>query len=329
MSFPGWSQSEMRDSLEKLEQALFHHEQWCEALTRTLICHQSPDQRDLDGDAQRKCRFGQWLYAPDSKKLTSHPGFVEIESAHRRMHHCATNMLLVAARRKPVPLDEYERFNTALKQMRLEVMTTRQELVDAIHNLDPLTGVANRIGMLTRLREQHALVRRKALLCCVAMMDLDRFKTINDKYGHLAGDEVLAICARRALANLRPYDLLFRYGGEEFLICAPNTDLNGGYDAIERLRKDLTTLSFDADDGSSYNVTASFGLTALDPDVSVEQSIARADKALFAAKAAGRNRVVVWEPSMNGSAPGLVPEPSHDGLSDASSNPPQQDAKTS
>jgi diguanylate cyclase (GGDEF)-like protein len=308
----------MRDSLDRLEQALFHHEEWCEALNRTIICNLSPDQRDIDQDAQRKCRFGQWLYGPNSQKLATHPSFVEIETSHKRMHHCATDMLIAAEQRAPISLETYERFNNSLKQMRLEVMTTKQELEDALYNLDPLTGVPSRIGMLTKLREQRALVQRKVHSCSVAMMDLDCFKDVNDKYGHSKGDQALVRCARCAMERLRPHDLLFRYGGEEFLICAPNADLKSGYDALDQLRNDIATVPFQADDGSLFHITASFGLTLLDPDISVEQSIARADKALFAAKSAGRNRVLVWNPSMNEHAPSIVPEPSHDRLSTAS-----------
>lgn len=311
MSFPGWTQSEMRGSLEKLEQALFHHEEWCEALNRTLICNLSPDQRDVDQEPQQKCQFGQWLYGPTIRKLASHPSFVEIEAAHKRMHHCATEMLIASAERQPVSLGLYERFNNALKQMRLEIMTTKRELEDALYNLDPLTGVASRIGMLTKLREQHALVQRKMHSCCVAMMDLDHFKRINDDHGHSIGDLVLATCARYAMEHLRPYDMFFRYGGEEFLICAPNADLKDGYETVDRLRSDLASIPYQGHDGLPFHVTVSIGLTLLDPDISVEQSIARADKALYAAKTAGRNQVLVWNPSMNEGAPSISPEPSH------------------
>lgn len=315
MSFPGWDQREMRSSLAELEQAIFHHEQWNEALTRTLICNLSPDQRDIDNDAQCKCRFGQWLYGPNSRKLASHPAFSEIKASHERMHRCAKDMLIASSQQQPISIETYERFSNALRQMRLEVTTTKHELEDAIFNLDPLTGVANRIGMLTKLREQQALVQRKVLSCCVVMADLDYFKRVNDTYGHSTGDRVLIEFARHLMAHLLPYAMVFRYGGEEFLICAPHADLKSGYDAIDRLRSDLAMLAFAAPDGSSFHITGSFGLTLLDPDVSVELSIARADRALFAAKGAGRNRVVIWDASMDEIAPSIVGEASHDGSS--------------
>ena len=299
MPFPGLSHDDMRQALGELDQALFHHEQWCEALNRTLICRLSFDQRDIEDDAHRKCRFGQWLYGPASGNLAGHPGFAEIEGAHARMHDCARGLLTTSARRAPILLDDYERFVNALKHMRLEVLTTKHELEDAIFNIDALTGASSRIGMLTKLREQQALVIRKVQFCCVAMMDLDHFKNVNDTYGHVAGDRAIVAVARQVTAGLRPYDLFFRYGGEEFLICATNADLKLGRDIIDRLRRDIAAMSIESDDNSHFGLTASFGLTLLDPDVSVEQSIDRADKALYAAKAAGRNRVVIWDASMS------------------------------
>lgn len=310
MSFPGLSQSDMRNALGEMEQALFHHEQWCEALTRTLLCNLSPDERDLDQNAHCKCQFGQWLYGTNSHTVSSHPSFAEIKNAHQRMHRSATEMLIISRQRQPIPLTAYERFKNALEQMRLEVTTTKHELEEAIYNIDPLTSVSNRIGMLTKFREQQSLVQRTAHSCCLAMMDLDCFKRVNDTYGHPAGDHVLVTFARHIMARLRPYDMLFRYGGEEFLICTPNTDLKSGYDAVERLRAGLAAIAFDSDSGSSFYITASFGITLLDPDVPVEQSIARADRALLAAKAAGRNRAMVWDASMTENGLHFVPETS-------------------
>jgi diguanylate cyclase (GGDEF)-like protein len=135
------------------------------------------------------------------------------------------------------------------------------------------------------------------------MMDIDHFKNVNDTYGHAMGDRVLGTLLRQVKSELRPYDLLFRYGGEEFLICMPSTDLKNGSDAIDRLRQSLAAVIFEgrAEGGAapSFHVTVSFGLALLAPDVSVETSIERADKALYAAKAAGRNRAGVWDASMN------------------------------
>jgi diguanylate cyclase len=298
MQISDLTHDELTKALSELDQALFHHEQWHEELNRTLICSLSPDQRDLEKDAHRNCRFGQWLYCGGPRGLATHPAFAEIEVLHQRLHNCARQLLIASANGEQISLQDYELFSNAVRQMRLEMLTTKHEIEDTIYNLDPLTGAASRIGMLTRLREQQALVKRKAQSCCVAMMDLDHFKNINDTYGHAMGDKVLSVLARHLKNQLRPYDMLFRYGGEEFLICLPSSDMKSGRDAVERLCQNLAAVHFKADGNTSFQVTVSFGLTLLDPDVSVETSIERADKALYAAKAAGRNCVRVWDASM-------------------------------
>ena len=131
------------------------------------------------------------------------------------------------------------------------------------------------------------------------MMDLDGFKTLNDKYGHQAGDLVLVAVARSVMSHLRPYDEFFRYGGDEFLVVTPATDQETGYGAVERLREQIASMDFDVGDGRSVQVTASFGVTVLDAEATVEESIGRADRALYAAKAAGRNQSRIWYASMS------------------------------
>ena len=271
MAIPNMSGEQMRATLKELEQAAYNHDQWAEMLQSTLICRLPPDQRDISGDAHRMCRFGQWYYRSGVVAHEPHPGFVEIGIEHERMHQYAASLLRSSADGVPISITDYERFVSALKRMRLEVATVQRELEDALYKLDPLTGTPSRVGMLTKLREQQDLVKRKVHACAVAMMDLDLFKTINDKYGHAVGDKVLVGFARYIMAHLRPYDKVFRYGGEEFLICLPDTDLQTGLDIINRLRDELASLPFEADGKEIFHVTVSFGLTLLDPDIPVEQ----------------------------------------------------------
>lgn len=288
---------QMRIALKELEQATYNHDQWAETLYGTIICRLTPDERDMSEDAHHACRFGQWYYKSGSA-LRNHPGFAEIGLEHERMHQYAASLLRSAVNDVPISIRDYERFVTALKRLHLEIATVQRELDRTLFNLDPLTGTPSRLDMLDKLREQQEFVRRDHA-CVIAMMDLDLFKSVNDKYGHLAGDRVLIGFAKYIMAHLRPYDRIFRYGGEEFLICLADTDIETGRIILDRLRDELASLPFEANGGPAFHVTVSFGLTNLMPSLAVERSIDRADKALYVAKAQGRNRIVVWDRSMD------------------------------
>lgn len=293
------SPDQIREALAALEQAIYHHEQWLEAIGATMVCRLPPDARDVDADSHRKCRFGQWYYSVGGATLGRHPGFLAVEQEHKRMHELAAALLRNTAQGDAaISLRDYSNFEQAAKRMRLEIAALKAELGEILLNLDPLTGAMNRGGMLMKLREQQAFVRRDIVSCAIVIADLDHFKTINDTHGHVTGDHVLIACARYMRGQIRPYDRLYRYGGEEFLLCTPNTDRKTAYRVAERLRKGIAALSFDGSDRNAFRVTASFGLSMLDSDVPVEQSIDQADKALYCAKSSGRNRTAVWDPGM-------------------------------
>lgn len=289
----------MQALVAQLDQALYNHDQWCESIYGTLICRLAPDERDVASDAHRNCRFGQWLYSTGKNGLQRHPGIAAVVTEHERLHGAAATMLIAAQNHTPITIADFDRFGSAVKRMRLEMLTLKQELEQALYNLDPLTGAANRIGMLTRLREQQEMVRRKVHPCSIAMLDLDLFKAVNDTYGHQVGDHVLATVVRYVAAHMRPYDRVFRYGGEEFLISMPDADAPAAMQIVERIRTELATILHEAPGHPPFHVTVSFGLALLDGEIPVEDAIDRADKALYAAKRAGRNRALLWDPSMS------------------------------
>jgi diguanylate cyclase len=292
------TREEMQQIVAQLKEALHNHQQWHGALIRTLVCKLPSDKRDTHPEAHKECRFGQWYYSDAPEKLRKHPGFVAMGEEHQRMHHLARMLLLaVNAGSGTTPLD-FDNFSNSLDRLRLEIAALERELEDSLFNRDVLTGAITRFGILPTLREQQELVKRHAQQCCIAMMDLDRFKEINDLYGHVAGDRVLAESARFLIKHLRPYDKVFRYGGEEFLLCLPYIEMAHGLARVTSLCEGLGALQIDISQEKPVQISASFGVTLLDPDVPVETAIDRADRAMYAAKAAGRNRVMVWEPAM-------------------------------
>ncbi|HOO90849.1 MAG TPA: diguanylate cyclase, partial [Syntrophales bacterium] len=292
------SPDEIRKILVQLDQAIYTHNQWYDYLLRNLVCNLLQDSSDMEEDAHRKCRFGQWYYMQAPDELKSHPGFIAMEAEHERMHQLAAKLLATEAAGEIISLIDYENFNHSINTVRLQLQTLKHEMEDSLYNHDTLTHAYSRIGMLTRLRELQDFVKRNVQSSCIVMMDLDHFKLINDDHGHQAGDQVLIFVARHIMEHIRPYDKLFRYGGEEFLISMPHTDLKTGFTMIERLREEIAAHSIYYNHREMH-ITISFGLTLLDPDVTVEQSIERADRALYAAKAAGRNCTQIWNPSLD------------------------------
>jgi diguanylate cyclase (GGDEF)-like protein len=292
------SRKEVQGTLQQLDQAIYNHEQWSKDIARSIICRLPYDNRDIADEAHRQCRFGQWYYGNPPQALLDHPAFVAIETEHRHMHRLAARLLLAAANEALGSPQDYDSFTNAADRLRLEIYSLKQELEEFINNRDTLTGAENRIGMLPWLREQRELVKRGVQKCSIVIMDLDHFKTVNDTYGHPAGDQVLVAWISYIKQHLRPYDRVYRYGGEEFILSFPSTNLQSGQELIERLRKGFSEVAIGADETKSIMVTASFGITELDPSVSVEESINRADRALYAAKKTGRNRSCIWDATM-------------------------------
>jgi diguanylate cyclase (GGDEF)-like protein len=286
--------TELQVLISNVDQAIYNHDRWYESLIATLMCHLPYDAHDVHEESFRRCRFGQWLYSEGQRLLNDHASYAAIEGEHRRMHQSAARLLLAAADGTPIGVQDYELFTSAVKSLRLEATTLKRELEDLLSHIDPLTGVNSRTLLLTALREQHALVKRKVMPCSVVMMDLDHFKAINDTYGHQAGDRVLVTSAQYVMQHLRPYDRVFRYGGEEFVLILQSVGSEVALGIVGHLREGLAKMQIHYND-MLIGVTASFGVAPLDSDYSVEQSLDNADQALYAAKSAGRNRAQLWK----------------------------------
>ncbi|MCX7023355.1 MAG: diguanylate cyclase [Spirochaetes bacterium] len=158
---------------------------------------------------------------------------------------------------------------------------------------DYLTELLNRYAFIKQAEIEFDRARRENSRFGLIMMDLDHFKLVNDRHGHLAGDETLKLVADTLRCTCRPYDIICRWGGEEFLILTPGCDLTNTARTAERLRAVLPTKAVGLPGGGSVSVTGSFGVVAYVPgaDDEVADMIGRADEALYDAKNAGRNAV--------------------------------------
>jgi len=163
---------------------------------------------------------------------------------------------------------------------------------------DLLTGLPNRRAVLEYLDRQLARTMRERTSLAVILADVDHFKKVNDTYGHQAGDAVLKRMAEIVRAELRPYDAIGRYGGEEFLIIVPSCDAKTAQEVANRIRLRIFEEPFASLSGpQSLHVSCSFGIAIADSaTASVDHLLASADRALYAAKDSGRNRVVTADP---------------------------------
>lgn len=188
---------------------------------------------------------------------------------------------------------------TFFRSLQYRIGVANQKLATALAQIeilvrqDEVTGLANRRGVMELLQQCCALAHDGQRPLCVALLDIDHFKQINDRFGHDGGDRVLHAFGALLSAQLRVGDGIGRYGGEEFLLVLPDTALAQAGAVLEGLREQVAQAPWDQAAGVDAKVTATFGAAQYRPGESVQAMIARADAAMYDGKAAGRNRVVL------------------------------------
>ena len=188
---------------------------------------------------------------------------------------------------------EIGRLRQAIEALTAENARLSKE-VEKLATVDALTGLRSREQFNAASRIEFRRSLRFRLKLSVIMMDIDRLMRVNDGYGRIAGDKVLAGVADVCLRGIRMTDLHARYGGEEFCFLLPETDGKGAQVLAERLRTSVAALRFQTDK-RSFTVTVSVGIAERQSDTdTVERLLEQGDQALFKAKCEGRNRIVVW-----------------------------------
>lgn len=189
--------------------------------------------------------------------------------------------------------DELQDMKKRAEATEAEITKLHQELdrVSAQARHDPLTGALNRQGLDEAVAREMAKVKRHDTPLCMALLDIDNFKKLNDTLGHATGDVALTHLAEVALQVIRPQDTLARYGGEEFVIILPDTPLEQGIEAMTRFQRELTKRFFLAG-SEKVLITFSAGVAQLAANETGAQAIKRADQAMYLAKRAGKNRVL-------------------------------------
>ncbi len=252
------------------------------------------------------------LFSGEAKRFVRHAGLtfsnarrmIDLQIGTVGRHRCDWGLVVDRMGGKPGEKEELGRlaFTRRSRFSDTEIQTLEALLCLLIHPLrnallysearrsahtDPLTGACNRGAFDMALHREVSLARRQGTPLSLAVIDLDHFKKINDRYGHSTGDEVLRAVAEIIRNNKRDSDVLFRYGGEEFVLLLANTNLAGAKLVADRIRRAVAEFSSD----TLPTVTISTGIAALAPGEEQASLFNRADAALYEAKREGRNRV--------------------------------------
>ncbi|MFO1113753.1 MAG: diguanylate cyclase [Rhodospirillales bacterium] len=258
-----------------------------------LVCRSGEACRELSCEGDAAGSLGRWFAEEQNEFIRRRSEYKAATDQYREVHALADGLCCRIEQAQPIPRSAYEAFAAAIMRLDANLEALLNELWDLLRYTDPLTGIATRYAMLPRLREEHQRVRRTGMASSVCMVDLDHFKAVNDTWGHQAGDAVLEAVSAYLVSNLRRYDQVCRYGGEEFVLMLPNTGPAQAAPIVDRLRRGLAALEVPFGD-QILHITASFGIAPLAPDQPIGTAIEHADLAMYAAKRSGRDRVRIW-----------------------------------
>jgi diguanylate cyclase (GGDEF)-like protein len=156
---------------------------------------------------------------------------------------------------------------------------------------DTLTKLPNRMAYEEKIENEFTKVKTRKTQLCMALIDIDHFKRINDKYGHSVGDKTLQIIATQIKKNLAPSDFVARWGGEEFVVIMPESELQASFERLEAMREKIASLPFMLK-GARVVVTVSIGLIDVKQSHSIQEAFDNVDKLLYEAKQGGRNQTI-------------------------------------
>ena len=284
--------TELDSVIKRLDSAITDHRAWVRALMRSLCCQLIHDECDTNVDAHNHCSFGKWYYGTHPAALKKNPFFKAIEQHHINVHLWAAQMVKSVTQHNKVSSSDFDEFSHHLDLFEATLDELKNEILELLYHRDPLTGAFDRAALSEELYQLTLDRNITQRIASIVMLDIDKFKSINDNYGHQMGDLVLKKISSFILSQLRVGDKLFRFGGEEFIILLAETTVQEATVIAERIRAGLSKQKI-SDGHYTVSVTASFGVAKLES--SNEISIEHADQALYQAKHAGRNGVVTYQ----------------------------------
>jgi diguanylate cyclase (GGDEF)-like protein len=276
-------------STSLLAQTIDDHIAWMRSWTRAAF-YEVQNHAARAESMLAPASFSVWR-SEAAKSVQDQPALDRLVAHYDQLHRMARLVLLKAPEGESVPVGDYDAVATKYEELVLGLRRFERALSTAESGLDTLTGLRSRTGMRDDLTRELRRFERTNKPFCIAMLDLDHFKRVNDTYGHENGDKVLSAVADYIGRTLRAFDDAWRWGGEEILMCLKEADIQAGVLAMERLRSGLEKLPIRLDNGNTICVTASIGLVSAAINSNIDEMLIQVDKALYRAKAAGRNRI--------------------------------------
>ena len=273
------------------------HMRWMAQLTGAVS---RGDAKAMPEMSHERCDFGTWLHSEGRNLIRDKSHYTRVVDLHRTMHEVVGELQAVMVGDHPHSLPIYALLKKAENHsldLGNEIAMLNCMVIMSVYNKDPMTGLLTRRTLDRIMLNQLEISRATDTPFCLLMCDLDHFKQVNDEHGHVVGDLALLHFVKLARDSIRQADLMFRYGGEEFLIVLPATTYEQGMVLAEKLIARLNHEPLDLDD-KMFPVRASFGLLEangnkvafIDQEV-VRELIQECDQRLYIAKQRGRNQI--------------------------------------
>ena len=238
-----------------LEHAIEMHTEWLGKLHEHLICKQPVSDDILQENAYQICALGKWYYSDAPSLLKDYDEFADIEKVHKAMHVHAREIALNHLNESKIDPTDYRKFTSSQHTLLHLFSTLKEKILLSAHSFDELTGAVRREAFSLLSTNTHAEAERYKQAYCIAMIDIDHFKQVNDQYGHIVGDEVLKSVAHNINFHTRKTDILCRFGGEEFLLLLPKTTLTQSTRVMQKLRQLIEGLVVVTDGKQSISIS--------------------------------------------------------------------------
>jgi diguanylate cyclase (GGDEF)-like protein len=280
-----------------VDDGLLSHLSWNQRLLRCALGLDAPGDDMCLPRAHELCRFGGWLAGENAALRSVDEELVAaIEREHERMHAAVYQLCKAKLDKAQMAETDVQAFEQAQSAMMSGLALLKQRIEAAAARIDPLTGLPMRHGFEAAFEHCLRDARRNGQKLFLAVLDLDNFKNVNDRWGHPVGDMVLQHAVARLRELMRESDPLFRFGGEEFVALLRCEDLAAAVQLMRRLLDGLRTAPLElAAEQVSLQVSATAGLAEVGAGEAPDEAIARADRALLRGKLQGRDRYVLAE----------------------------------